>query len=193
MWFGPWLKGTLLGGVILFAWSAVSWMALPLHERSLLGLSNEPEVETAILAGAAESGMYLIPHAALEEGAGEPSAEDQAAAQERMMQGPVVLASVRREPSEGMAVLMGRQLVIFLIGAGLATALVLATRPMRYSRRVLFVAAIGLTIAVVGHLPQANWWGFSAAYTLAEMVDAIIGFTLAGLAIAWVAAPRRGA
>ena len=171
------VKGTVLGGLVLFIWGAISWMALPWHGASLLTFGNEDAVTQAIVANAPRSGMYLLPNAGAE----------QKSAHEKMAKGPVVLASVRTGPIGSMTVFMISGLVIQMLGALLGTALLLQTRPLSYGGRVLFLLGIALSAGVLAHLPDWNWWSFSASYTMLAFADLIIGWLLAGLVIAKVA------
>jgi hypothetical protein len=72
-------------------------------------------------------------------------------------------------------------------GALFASIATKSLREFAYWRRVLMSTVVGLAIAIVGHLPAWNWWGFSLQYTLIEIADLVIGFTLAGVLIAWTA------
>src|SRR5712692_3296990 len=126
------LKGTVLGGIILFAWGAVSWMALPWREGTILPFTNEAALTQAIAANAPRSGIYLLPS---------PHPQDKAAdaaAKEQMMKGPMVFASVRLGPMGSMAGFMAIQFAIQLASALLATVLLLHARPLAYGGRVLF-------------------------------------------------------
>ena len=49
------------------------------------------------------------------------------------------------------------------------------------------VTLIGFLIGFLGEMPYWNWWGFSFGYVVVEIADAVIGWFLAGLAIAAVA------
>lgn len=175
------VKGTVLGGIILFAWGAISWMALPWRESTILPFTNESGLAQVIVAGAPRSGMYMLPSAHRGDNAA------QAAAQEQMMKGPMVFASVRLGPMGSMGGLMATQVAIQLASALLATILLLHARPMAYGGRVLFVVGIALAVGVAGHLPEWNWWSFSAGYTMLDIADLVIGWGLAGLVIAKVA------
>lgn len=182
-------RGTILGGSVLFVWGALSWMVLPWRHGTLLAFSNEDAITQAVLANAPRSGVYLLPNTP--QGAQGMTPEQakaaQQAEQEKMMKGPMVFASVRLGPMGSMAGFMITGLLIQMLGALLATALLLHARPMSFRGRVLFVLAIALTVGVVAHLSDWNWWGFSTSYTVLEFADLIVGWSLAGLVIAAIA------
>lgn len=126
----------VVGGLIVFAWSAVSWTALPFH------------------AGV----MKPIPD-------GE------------------AVASAMRELS---AWLLVRGLLLSVAAAIVAAALLAAAAPAlpRYRHRVLFVALLGGFAATATRLVDWNWWAFPLDWILLEVADLVVGWTLAGLAIA---------
>lgn len=55
--------GAVVGGIIVFAWGAVSWMALPWHEATLQRFSNEAQIAVAVRSGAHRDGVYFLPNA----------------------------------------------------------------------------------------------------------------------------------
>lgn len=53
-----------------------------------------------------------------------------------------------------------------------------------YLQRVGFVTGLGVFVGLVGHASYWNWMHFPADYTLAFIVDVVIGWTLVGLVMA---------
>ena len=82
---------------------------------------------------------------------------------------------------------MSRRLRI--LAALLVTLLILATRQTSYKARVGLCACVGGAIALAGPVMFGNFFFFPAVFVLAEVVDQLVGWTLAGLVIAWAAAP----
>jgi hypothetical protein len=70
-----------------------------------------------------------------------------------------------------------------MLSALVGTWLLVQAKLPAYGAKVLFVAAVGLVIGIAGHLPEWNWWHFSGSYTLLEMADLVISWTLAGLVL----------
>ena len=104
-------------------------------------------------------------------------------AENRMIQGPMIFASVRLEPMGSMARYMVIGLITDVIAVLLACILLLQTNAASYPARVGFVAGLGILIFVGGHLDEWNWWGFSNAYMLMQFGVIVIGWILAGLVI----------
>jgi hypothetical protein len=172
--------GAVLGGLTLFVWGAISHMLLPTSEWVLHGFANEEAVKQAIVTNTPQSGVYFLPYV----DTAEMSEEQQEARMEEAMRGPVIFASVRLGPSASFGTLLVIQLLIEMLGALIATALLLQAKPLAYGGRVGFVAGIAAVVAVAGNLPEWNWYNFSTPYTLAEMFDLLVGWTLAGLVLA---------
>jgi len=184
--------GTILGGVAAFLWSNVSWEILGWHEKTMLGFQNEEVVAGAIAENALKDGTYLLPGSQLAEGlTADQKKAAQAAMTTRMQHGPIAIAAVRRGGfgSFGRAIVL--QLLILMAASFLLSWLLLQTSGLSYPRRVAFVAIAGLAASVIVDLPDWNWWGFSASYTLVNLADSVITWALAGLVIAAVVSRTR--
>jgi hypothetical protein len=183
--------GAILGGLVAFAWSSVSWEVIGWHEKTMLNFQNDQEVSTVIATHAAADGTYILP------GVGptaDMTAEQKKAAEaaliSKMQKGPIMIAAVRRSGFSSMTRGMIIQVLSEMAAAFLLTWLLLQTNGLSYARRVAFLAIAGLAASVIVDLPNWNWWGFSGSYTLVNMADATITWLLAGLVIAKVAKPR---
>jgi hypothetical protein len=180
--------GTLLGGLMAFVWSTVSWEVLGWHEKTLVKFQNDDEVSTVIASHATEDGTYILPGAPSTEGmSAEQKKNVQAALMQKMQKGPIMIAAVRRGGfgsfSRGLII----QVLSLMAAALLLTWLLLQTSGLSYGRRVAFLAIVGLAASVIVDLPNWNWWGFSGAYTAVNLADSTITWLVAGLVIAKVA------
>ena len=172
------LLGTVLGGVVVYAWGSISWMALPWHQATFQAFTNEEVVSTVLQLAAPASGVYLLPKMGA-------SASEQQLAHERMKQGPVMLAAIRAhgaDPNDPMFYVKG--LGLELVGACLMTWLLLSLPGLSYGARVRTVTVVAFIAGVLIRLQDWHWWGFSARYTLVAILDLVIGWFLAGLIIA---------
>lgn len=184
--------GTILGGLVAFLWSSVSWEVIGWHEKTLVTFQNEDDVSAAIASHITQSGTYLLPAGPSQAGM---TSEQKKAAQEvltqKMQKGPVMLASIRRDGFGSFTRGLVTQVLIQMAGALLLTWLLLQTASgLSYMRRVAFLAVAGLAASVIADLPNWNWWGVSGAYTAVNLADYTITWLLAGLVIAKVAKPR---
>ena len=164
--------GAILGGIVVFIWSALSWMVIPWHEATMSKFKNDKAVSEVIGANAEKSGVYFSP-------------SDEA----RLGAGPLVYAAVKREGMTSMAKPMALGVLIDILSAGLVTWLLLQTDGKSYFGKVVFVVVVALSIGLFERLGDLNWWGFPPAFTAVLIADLVIGWFLAGLVIAKVAAP----
>ena len=183
----------VLGGMTMFVWGAISHTLIPFSEDSLLGFTNEVAITEAIMAGAPSSGVYFLPWIPqrAEGMTDEQYTAQKEAAEQRMLNGPFMLASIRLGPMGSFGSYLVVQFITDIITA-LFVCLVLA----RTGAGTLFVGGqTSVLIGVAGFaaisLPQWNWYAFSWAFTTAELFDVVVGFFLGGLVIAKVAAMKK--
>ena len=183
--------GTILGGLVAFVWSSVSWELLGWHEKTLVSFQNDDEVSVLIASHAPKDGTYILPGMPPTEGmTAEQQKAAKAALMERMQKGPIMIAALRRGGFGSSARGLIIQVLSLMAAASLLTWLLLQTSGLSYRRRVMFIAISGLTASVIVDLPNWNWWGFSGVYTAVNLIDVTITWLLAGLVIAKIAKPR---
>ncbi len=179
------LKCALIGGLIVFIWGLFSWMVFPWHQTCLKKFSNESDVAAVIRDNAPTAGVYVLPNTfSYHDGS---THREMSKGMEMMEKGPFVFASVRPYGIGKMS--MGPflvSLIIQIIGAFIVTWMLMQTKNLPFKKQVGFVTVFGLGVGVLGQLPNWNWWGFSSAYVLANIVDLVVGWFLAGFGIAKV-------
>lgn len=172
--FSKILLGGIVGAIILFAWGMFSWMYLPWHMRTLNNFKDETAVSQAISANAPQSGIYVLPSMTTAEKGPQAGM-------------PMVFASV---DAKGMPASMTPQIIKgfiiqFIIAALLTWILLLSSRS--YAQNLGMIILLALTAAVAGNLPYWNWFSFDMNYTLVMIADTLVGWFLAGLALARIA------
>jgi hypothetical protein len=175
------IKSAIVGGLILFVWQFISWSFIPWRSSLMHPFSDEGVVASTITSNAPAPGMYILPLARDMSGG---SAQDKAAAEKRAAEGPIVFAAVRLGPVRPFAFGLTAQFLTQVVNALLLTLVLFKTNIPSYGGRILFIAMLALLAGVAGHVPNWNWFNFSAGYTALEMTDLLVGWTLAGLAIA---------
>ena len=162
----------IAGAIVLFIWSSISWMVLSWHEKTLHEFKNETTVVTILKENIDKSGVYFS----------NQTTKNHAAGTGNNM--PAVFASVSLEPTAGMSRALVISFVMQLVTAWLVAYMLAKTAITCHYGRVFFVVIFAVAAAIIGNLPYWNWWGFEINYTLVTIVDMIIGWFLAGLAIA---------
>ncbi len=159
------VKGAVLGGLVLFVWGMISWTVFPWHKHNMMQFKDSKQVAQVVQDNAPESGVYIL-----------NMGEDKAS------QAPSVFAAVSYQHKEH-AQMMVEGFIFKVIVAFVVTWLVFQTK-LNDKKRVGFITVVGVAIALSAHLPQWIWCGYPAGFTLAMMVDTVIGWVLAGAVIA---------
>src|ERR1039458_5191852 len=61
------VKSAVLGGIIVYLWGMLSWMALPWHRQAMHSLEHDVDVIRMLDFGTPRSGLYLYPTGAAQE------------------------------------------------------------------------------------------------------------------------------
>ena len=64
-----------------------------------------------------------------------------------------------------------------------------ATSLTGFGARVGFVTLVGLAAGIAVNVPHWNWYGFPIVFTLAEILEHIVGFCLVGVIAALILKP----
>lgn len=182
------LLGGVVGGIVIFVWSAISHIVLPLGEVGIKDLPNEEMVVTAMRANITDPGFYFFPGMGLS--AGMSKEEKQASMQrwqEKYRQGPNGILIYHPQGQDPM---MAKGLLIELlsnIAGALVAAYLLAKAVVgiaSFGGKVLFVLLLGLFASLAIDISYWNWYGFPGSYTLVQIIDQVVGWGLAGLVLA---------
>lgn len=176
----------IVGGLIVFVWGAVSHMVT--DSMGLKQLPNEDAALAALRESTKESGVYFVPGIDMSK---DTTPEEEAAWDAKYQAGPSGLL-VLYYPAPGEQAMGPKQLVTEILTdvlAALCLAFVLARLPGSYGSRVLCVVVLGLFAWLTISVPYWNWYHFSMAMTRGELIDQVVGWLLAGLAMAKIARP----
>ena len=181
------ILAALAGTVFYFIWQMMAWMAIPLHGPTVKPLKDENAVRDALVAQDLQTGVYLIPY-----GNDEEMMDPESAFAERHKAGPVAAIFYNRtgfEPMPPSTMAIG--FVTDLASAFIVALLLSCTGSCcnSYWRRVGFVSAFGVFLALSAHVSYFNWMHFPADFTIAFIIDVVVGWFLAGLSIAAIVRP----
>ena len=177
----------LLGALAMFVWEAVAHMVTPLGEAGISYLPNEDTVSPALASAIGDQpGLYYFPTGGLTKGSkGQEKKDGMNRIMEEMKTRPSGLLVYK---PAGTTFNFGKSLAIqFLtdfVKVFLAVWLLAQTGLVTFAGRLGFVAVVGVIAAVTTNIPLRNWDGFPGAFSLSMMFMDIVGFFLAGLAIA---------
>jgi hypothetical protein len=181
------IAAALVGGLIVFAWGAVAHMVTPLGMIGFSTFTNEDHVIEGLRGSVPNSGLYIFPA----EGAMDhPTEAQQKVWAEKLQRGPSGMLIYK---AGGANPLEPRQLINEFVSnvlAALVAALIVAMVAGTYFRRVAVVLLLALFAFLSLSVSYWNWYGFPTNFIGAELVTELIGWFLAGLAIAKLA-PRR--
>ncbi len=171
------------GGILMFVWASIAHVALPLGQIGVNPLPNESASMSAIAAAIGDNhGLFIFPDMR----PGKPMAGKKGS-------GPTGFLVYQ---PHGLYEMSPSQLVIEfakeVAEALLAAVLLSLTALHSYGARLGFVSLTGLLTAIATNASYWNWYSFPLSYTLAYGAIQVIGYVVAGLAIAWVV-PLRNA
>jgi hypothetical protein len=183
------LLAGVLGGIVMFIWTSIAHMCLPLGEVGIREIPNEAAVLDAMKANIGENrGLYVFPGLGL---GTKPTREQKNEAMKHMNE------KLANNPSgimmfnpPGRTFSMGRSLGIEfateLLESILVVFLLAQTRIDNFIGRVGFVFVAGILAAVATNISYWNWYGFPKRYTVAYMFIQVVGFFCVGLVAALV-------
>lgn len=180
--------GALAGGVVYFVWGAFSWMVLPWHNATLKDLPGEDTILPVLRQNIGETGVYCFPGM-------QDACRDAAAMKDfesRHRAGPVgwiVYQARGLEPMPTSTLVKG--FILDLFAALLAALVLAATKVGGYTTRALLVTALGLFAGLVSHVSQWTWMSLPAGFALNMVADLVVGWLLAGLAMAAIVREKR--
>jgi hypothetical protein len=149
--------GTLAGSLALFLWETVSNAAIPWHQPTMRHFADSSAVLQTIRANAPDNGMYV---------------------DARGLVAAVSMSPDLSSKASLLGLMLGRQFVLDLMVAALV--LIVFTRMPRGPTRqyALTGGGIALAVAASAFASDWNWYGFGAGWTLVNIVDRSIGYTL---------------
>jgi hypothetical protein len=176
------LLGGAVGGLLMFIWSAVAWIALPLHTSTLAAMANEDSVITAMKSGMDRKSVYMFP---ARQKSGDQAATD--VWKKKYNQGPVGIVIYNPAgASDLMLAEMGIGLVDSILTAMLAAWLLSRSTAAKsgFFARVMFCGMLGLFICLAVHVANWNWMMYPVDYTTGRIADSLVGWVIGGIGIA---------
>src|SRR5713226_7637112 len=177
------LLGALLGGIAIFIAGAITHVLVPISDIGLKPMPNELTLIDILHTTLPGPGVYIYPGM---EGVNMNDTSAVKAYEERVKQLPhglVVIGgpagSVSPSPQK-----LGVQFLGDLLAASVAAVLLALAPIATYWRRLLFVTLLGLFAGFLINFPYWNWYGFSTAFLVSDMLDHLLRCLAGGVALA---------
>ncbi|MEY2167282.1 MULTISPECIES: hypothetical protein [unclassified Rhodanobacter] len=174
----------LIGGIVMFVWGVAAHMALGLGNVGI----QLPVGENAVLGSlhdglGAQPGIYILPSLDTKKMGDEAVLK---AYSEKAATSPYafVVYQPQGEDMMQMGPQIGRQWASDTLAA-LALAFMLGLAGLGFRRRVALAAAAAVFAWLCTMVPYWNWYRFPLDFTLAALVEQLVGWLLAGAAMAW--------
>jgi hypothetical protein len=158
-------------------------MALPIGEMGMGVAKAEDPVIAALRDNLPGEGVYMVPGLAPEKMADEAAVK---AYSEKAKNNPnafIVYQPVGRDGAD-----MGAQLGIQAatdIASAIVVAWVLSLGALGFGQRVLASGLLGLFSWLTVSAPYWNWYRFPTDFTVGSLLEQVVGWLIAGVAIAW--------
>lgn len=162
----PW-KGAVAGGLIVFLWSAVSWMALPFHNKFIREIPDAAAVIRG-LGEAPASSVYIL--------ANDPKGQ-------KGPTDPFLFVSYSAAGWGPMGLAMFLALVLDGVAAFFWTWILGKIPGLTMRDSALYGAFFGIGLGAAGALPNSVWWKFPLGFSLGYVVDALIAWSAASVVI----------
>ncbi len=175
------IKCGFIGGFILFIWGAAAWTILPWQMNQFKKFSDEKDVRFTIKDNAPQSGLYMIPYMNY------VNQDDVMEAKKQMAEGPFVFAAVMKDGKNPSMVSSAISTLILKIVAACLVAWLLFQTRLEYNKSVTFVVVVGLVLGFMATMPYVVWFGFPGVFAISCIIESVIGWFFAGLAMAKMA------
>lgn len=177
------LLAAVIGGAAIFIWGYLAHAVLPLGQTGIKVLPNEDAVIEGLRATISEPGLYYYPGMDPKQQGNTQVMEEWARKHEA---GPTGLILYRPTGSPPMT---PQQLLLELLGnmfSAFIAAYLLSKTGAPFARMVWLSALLGIFAWAVVSIRYWNWYGFPPDFTAAAALDHAVGWTVGGIAIAFV-------
>jgi hypothetical protein len=178
------LVAGIIGGILMFIWGAIAHMALGLGNAGLRAPAHEDTVLSSLHAGlGTEPGVYILPWLGPEH-MSDPAAVKAYGDKAQAAPYAWVVYLPQGDDMTRMTPQLLRQWASDTLGAlALAFLMGLAALSFRQRMSVAVVATLFAWLSVLA--PYWNWYRFPTSLVEAALVEQLVGWLIAGAAMAW--------
>lgn len=178
------LVAALIGGIVMFIWGVLAHMALGLGNVGIHQPANENAVLSVLHEGLGEQpGVYILPSFDPKDMG---DAAKTIAYAQKAIRSPYawVVYLPQGDDMMQMGPQIRRQWASDTLAA-LALAFVMGLAGLGFRRRLAVAAAAAVFAWLSTMFPYWNWYRFPLDFTLAALVEQLIGWLIAGAIMAW--------
>jgi hypothetical protein len=165
----------VLAGLVVFLWGGVSHMALPLGEVGISPLPDQERLLPVLGEAMKEQRIYVFPF--------DENQENWAGLYQRHPHGILALTPAGAPFSFGA--LLAWEATSNVLSGILAAFLYAAIVPAGWGRTLAFGVTLGGFVSLAVDFSYWNWYGFPTAYLAAQMIEQVVGWSLAALVLGW--------
>lgn len=167
------LIGGIVGGLLLFIYSFLSWAILNIHGSTTKYTPAQDEILALLSSKITEDGSYMLPMAP-------PGStpEEQQAIQEGMSGKPWATISYHKAMNTSMVMNMGRGLLVDILIAMATLWLIYKMRDINFKSAYTFCLSIGILAYLAFPYGFSIWFETN---TIPDLIDALISWSLLGV------------
>lgn len=178
----------IVGGILVFAWGAVSHMVLHIGDQGLAHIPDEDDVISDLSDEIQEPGVYIFPGLDLAREHTEKEMSDWEAKYTAGPNGFLVYHPQGETPMTARHFIV--ELIKDIVGA-LVAAFLISRCASGFFTRVFCVTLLGFFAWLVINVSYWNWYRFPTDFTLAAGIDLVAGWFVAGVALAAIVRRRK--
>jgi len=168
----------ILGALILFIWSMISWMALPFHENTLTQIPEGTVDLQKMQIDMPKDGVYHYPGMPADD-----SPETMVAMEEKLNKGPRIALMVYKSGAtklmDPMQFVLGFVINLLTVIGLFYIVSKLADKSIKSILTTVIV--IGFIIGFASDFAMLNWGMFPMDFTITNVFDYLVSFSLVGL------------
>ena len=178
------LVAALMGGIVMFIWGAVAHMALGLGDVGM----RQPVAEDTVLASlrpglGEQAGVFVLPSVDPAK-MHDKTVMDAYSTKAKASPYALVFYMPQGDDLSDMSGTLPRQWASDTLAA-LALAFVMGLAAFSFMTRLSIALAAAVFAWLSTLVPYWNWYRFPTNFTLAALIEQVIGWLLAGAVMAW--------
>lgn len=183
------LIATAVGAIIIFIWSALSWMVLPVHHTTFMHTPSQDVILKNIQENIGESGVYMLPSVDNSNikmfDAGYQKACQELHEATIGKAAAMIFYSKEMSTENPSTMVIGYSLQFIAVFIVVIFLTLLKDRFTTFFERWTAVMFFAVIVSIEGYLMAWNWMGHPWHYIRGFVIDTYVSFGLCGAWLAW--------